>query len=121
MATDSYGTFTNSLAQAVYGTDTTIGRLTGATEVGYRMEMSDGIIIEPHVSITGIWNFDSDDLEINDVLVEPDESRAKVEGGVIVRSTPRGWAVRAAGSYDGIGGNDFESYSGSFWLNIPLN
>jgi hypothetical protein len=100
----------------------TIGRLTGGAEIGYRIQMSGGTIVEPTGSISGIWNFDdSSDLALIGVpLDNTDEARAKVEGGVILR-TPRGWAFRAAGAYDGIGGSDFNAYSGSFWLNIPLN
>jgi len=49
-----------------------------------------------------------------------DERTAKIEGGILVR-TANGWAFRAAASYDGIGAEDFESYSGSLWVNVPLN
>lgn len=80
------------------------------------------MIVEPTASISGIWNFDdSSDLALIGVPFDStDEARVKVEGGVILR-TPRGWAFRATGAYDGIGGTDFNAYSGSFWLNIPLN
>ncbi|WP_083566952.1 autotransporter outer membrane beta-barrel domain-containing protein [Hyphomicrobium sp. CS1GBMeth3] len=112
--------YTMGLGQAVGSTEATIGRLTGTMEVGYRMQRIDGTIIEPHVSIAGIWNFDTDDLSIGGVLHETDEARAKVEGGVLV-STPQGWGFRAAASYDGIGASDYDAYSGSLWINIPLN
>ena len=48
------------------------------------------------------------------------DNRAKVEGGVLIRA-PSGWGVRAAGTYDGIGSGDFDSYGGSLWINVPLN
>lgn len=117
---ESYDTYLNSLGQTVSGGDANIGRLTGGAEVAYRLQTWDGTIVEPMLGITGIWNFDSDDLVINGAVQETDESRAKVEGGVLVR-TPNGWGVRAAANYDGIGGGNFESYGGSLWVNIPLN
>jgi hypothetical protein len=76
--------------------------------------------VEPHVALNGIWNFDSDDLVIDGALTDTKETRAEVEGGVMV-TTASGWAVRAAGRYDGIGGDDFESYGGSLWVNVPLH
>ncbi len=84
------------------------------------MQTSNGTIVEPMVGIEGIWNFDSDDLVINGALQNSDDNRAKVEAGVLVR-TPSGWGIRAAGNYDGIGGDDFDSYGGSLWVNVPLN
>jgi outer membrane autotransporter protein len=115
-----YDDFRNSLGQLVEGHDIAIGRLTGAIEVGYKWETSDGTRVEPHMSITGIWNFATDDLEIDGASLDRDESRAKLEGGVLV-TTPQGWGLRAAGAYDGIGSDDLEAYSGSVWVNIPLN
>jgi outer membrane autotransporter protein len=115
-----YDDYRNSLGQLVEGHDIAIGRLTGAIEVGYKWETSDGTRIEPHMSITGIWNFATDDLEIDGASLDRDESRAKLEGGVLV-TTPQGWGLRAAGAYDGIGSDDLEAYSGSLWVNIPLN
>jgi outer membrane autotransporter protein len=117
---ESYDTYKNSIGQTVTAGDADIGRLTGGLEVAYRMQTSNGTIVEPMVGIEGIWNFDSDDLVINDVLQNSDDNRAKVEAGVLVR-TPSGWGIRAAGNYDGIGGDDFDSYGGSLWLNIPLH
>jgi outer membrane autotransporter protein len=115
-----YDDYQNNLGQTVEGHDISIGRLTVAAEVGYRIDLENGTMIEPHVSLTGIVNFATDELEINGALVETDDTRAKIEGGVLIR-TPSGWGLRAAGSYDGIGGDDFEAYSGSLWVNVPLN
>jgi hypothetical protein len=33
-----------------------------------RLQRPDGTIVEPMVGITGIWNFDSDDLVINGAI-----------------------------------------------------
>ena len=117
---ESSDAYTNSLGQSVGSTDAKIGRLTGTAEVGYRFLRSNGTVIEPHVALTGIWNFDSDDLIVNGVVVDTEESRAKVDGGVLI-TLPSGLGVRGAASYDGIGAEDYHAVSGSLWLNVPLN
>lgn len=118
---EEYDTYQNSVGQNVEGGDAKIGRVTGKMEVGYKTRASDGTTFEPHVAISGIWNFDTDKLVVNGSEVGTDESRALVEGGVIVTPADGRWKVRAAGKYDGIGNDDFESYGGSVWLSVPLN
>ena len=116
---EKHDAFTNSLGQVVSGSDISIGRFTLGSEVGYNIALRDGTLVEPHIGLTGIWNFHSDDLVINGVLVTPNSTRAKVEGGVILRS-PSGPSVRAAVSYDGIGDSDLSAVTGKFWVNIPF-
>lgn len=117
---EEYDTYKNSLGQTVDGAGISIGRATFGTEVRYRIMTSDGTLVEPHLGISGIWNFDSDDLVINGAVVETNKSRAKLDGGIVVRRQ-EGMGLRAAVSYDGIGESDFEAWSGQLWLNIPLN
>ena len=117
-----YDPFKNSLGQTVTGADVSIARLTYGTEVGYRFVFPNGVMMEPHIGIFGIWNFDSDNLLIDSALVIPGQSRARVEGGVIVRGPgPGGASVRAAISHDGIGDDDFSATTGKLWFNLPLN
>jgi outer membrane autotransporter protein len=111
--------FTNSLGQTVSGSNVSIGRFTLGSEVGYRIVLKDGSLLEPHIGLTGIWNFHSDDLVIDGVSVTPNSTRAKVEGGVTMRS-PSGPSVRAAVSYDGIGDSDLSAVTGKVWVNVPL-
>ena len=61
----------------------------------------------------------SNDLVINGALVTPNATRAKVEGGVLIRS-PSGPSVRAAVAYDGIGESDFSAVTGKVWVNVPF-
>ncbi|MEJ2518293.1 MAG: hypothetical protein P8Y82_10080 [Methyloceanibacter sp.] len=61
----------------------------GGGEIGYRMITSNGIIVEPTVSLEGLWNFDQSEVLVDGVPVEFDEGRAKLEGGLIVM-TPNG-------------------------------
>ena len=117
---EDYGSYSTSLQQTIPGGGASIGRVTGTMEVGYRFNGYGGSIIEPHVAISGIWNFDSDDLYVNGVLADSDESRARVEGGLLI-TTPSGVGLRGAAGYDGLGADDFEAVSGSLWINVPLN
>lgn len=112
--------YNNSIGQTIGANSITIGRVTFGPEFGYKHMMLDGSVIEPHIAIEGIWNFDGDDLVINGTTVDTDEFRAKVEGGVIF-ATPDGYKLRAAASYDGLGADDFEAWSAKAWLNIPLD
>jgi len=117
---ESYDPFRNSLGQIVDGSDMSIGRFTAGSELGYRITLHGGSLMEPYVGVTGIWNFHSDDLVIDGVLVTPNRTRAKVEGGVLLRS-PSGPSVRAAASFDGIGDNDFSAVTGKVWVSVPFN
>lgn len=117
---EEYDTYKNSLEQTVEGAGVSIGRSTFGMEVGYRIMARDGTLVEPHLGITGIWNFDSDDLVIDGTVVETNGSRAKLEGGVVVRRAD-GMGMRAAVAYDGIGDSDLEALSGQLWLSFPLN
>jgi outer membrane autotransporter protein len=116
---EGYGDFSNSLGQTVSGSEVSIARATLGSEVGYRFMLRNGLLVEPHVGLTGIWNFNSDDLVINGVVVTPSGTRAKVEGGVILK-TPAGPSMRAAVSYDGIGDSDFSAVAGQVWINVPF-
>ncbi len=117
---ESSQTYKNSLGQTIDAVDVTIGRLTFGPEFSYRKVTEDGTIIEPHLSIKGIWNFDTEELKLSTGTYETGELRAQIEGGIIVR-LPDGYAVRAAGSYDGLGDDDLEAWSFKTWFNMPLN
>jgi hypothetical protein len=82
--------------------------------------MSDGSLIEPHISLTGIWDFDKDKTaSVGGLLVGTDDFRMRVEAGVLVR-TPTGLGLRATVAYDGIGDDNFHALSGQLWVNVPL-
>jgi outer membrane autotransporter protein/uncharacterized repeat protein (TIGR01451 family) len=117
---ESYDNFLNSYGQSVSGESISIGRFTVGSEIGYRVQFASGAILEPHAALTGIMNFASDELVIDGVVVETSESRLKVDGGFNF-TLPSGWGMRAAGTYDGIGSEEFRSYSGSLLVNVPLD
>ena len=112
--------FNNSIGQSVGSTDVSLGRVTFGPEFGYKQTLEDGSVIEPHIAIEGIWQFDGHEIDFGDSTVKTDDFRAKVEGGIIY-ATPDGYKFRAAGSYDGIGDDSFDAWSAKAWLNIPLD
>jgi hypothetical protein len=103
----------------VDGVDVAIGRLTFGPEFGYRSTLENGLSIEPHLSVKGIWDFYGDELELSTGPVKPDDFRVQVEGGVTIQ-TPDGYSFRASGSYDGIGDKDLEAWTAKAGVNIPL-
>jgi len=116
---EKYDDYTKSLGQVVSGSDISIGRFTVGGEIGYGVVLKDETLVEPHIGLTGIWNFHSDELVTDGATVTPNSTHAKVEGGVTFRS-PSGASMRAAVAYDGIGDNNLSATTGKLWLNIPL-
>ena len=113
---DSYLT---SLEQNVDGVDVAIGRLTFGPEFGYRSTLQNGIGIEPHLSVKGIWDFYGDTLELSTGPVKAEDFRVQIEGGVTIQ-IPEGYSFRASGSYDGIGDKDLEAWTAKAGVNIPV-
>ncbi len=112
--------FTNSLGIFIPGQSVTLGRLSFGPEFSYRHQAANGTIIEPHASITGLWDFDdAGPLTLGNTVAGGNDLRAKVDGGVRL-TLPSGISLGAKVSYDGIGDNDFSAYSGKLQVNIPL-
>ena len=53
-------------------------------------------------------------------VVSPNDFRGLVEAGATLTTT-NGLSIRATGSYDGIGDDDFEAYKGQFFVIMPFN
>jgi hypothetical protein len=116
---ESQDVYRTSLGQMVDANNITMGRLTFGPEIGYRIVTSGGTVVEPHVAVEGVRNFNDPVLYLSTGPVSPEELRAKVEGGVLVR-LPDGVSARAAGAYDGIGDKNMEAWSAKVWLSLPL-
>ena len=101
----------------------TLGRVTFGPKVSYRAALEDGTILDPFVSIKGIWDFDKAkivDLTTGEASSTNDGIRGRFEGGLSLRM-PNGITISGQGFYDGVGANDFESYGGSIRLKLPFN
>ncbi len=113
--------YVDSLGISIPGQNLALGRVTFGPEIGYRYFASDGSIIEPHMALQGLWDFEKPDtLTLGNQVVGPDDFRGKLQAGVMVMM-PEGASVRATGSYDGIGSDDFHAYGGQMWVNLPLH
>ena len=73
------------------------------------------LIVEPQLELYGVWNFEDSTLLVNNAFFTPDDFTGRLEGGLQVY-LPKGWSVRGAAAYDGIGAD-----YGKVWLNMPLN
>ncbi|MCC2110703.1 MAG: autotransporter outer membrane beta-barrel domain-containing protein [Hyphomicrobiales bacterium] len=113
--------YVDALGLTVAAQTAALGRLVFGPEFAYRHTMPNGLVIEPHMSIMGLWDFNKPGAETAGGFVTAgSDFRATVEAGVIVHSTS-GLNVRAVGTYDGIGAAGYESYGGKLWINLPLD
>jgi Bacterial Ig-like domain (group 3) len=92
-----------------------LGRVTAGPEVGYRIGLSDGGLLEPFVGVKGVWDF----VRTDGLDTGPDALRARLEAGASVR-LPSGVQLRAAGAYDGVGGTVGQGWSGRGTFVMPL-
>ena len=118
---ETQNAYVDSLGATIGEQSVHIGRMTFGPEFGYAIQMNDGTIVEPHVSFTGMWDFDKDETaNIGGLIASTDEFRVKTEAGLMVRATD-GSSARATISYDGLGSSDLDAWGGQLWLSIPLN
>ncbi len=113
--------YVDSNGITIAGQTVKLGRLNFGPEVGYKFKLSDGSTFEPSLSLQGIWDFERENPATLDGI-EPgtDDLRAKVELGASFVS-PYGYTLRAAGSIDGLGSDDYKAYGGKLYVNMPLN
>ena len=105
------------------GQTISLGRLTFGPKVSCNLGREDSTVITPHVTITGIWDFDEAKIvNITTGLAtgSSDVSRARVEGGLSA-CLANSVSISGAGFYDGIGAHDLEIYGGSLKVTVPLN
>ncbi len=115
---EEYSTNTNVtiLAQTVG-----LGRATFEPEFAYHWITSKNTLIEPQLTLTGIWDFDpASGLAIPGFTYETDQWRASIEASIQVAWTS-GVTLRASGFYDGIGARGFEARGARIWLDLPLD
>jgi len=119
-------TYVDTPGNTVLGQTVRLGRLTFGPEFRYKSYGTDGSILEPHISFTGMWDFDEDDdadiASVGGLLVSDDDFRVKIEAGLLAHNPNFSAAsFRGTVSYDGLGDNDFSAWGGQLWVNWPLN
>ncbi len=98
-----------------------LGRLRFGPEISRRYQMASGIIIEPHLALRGLWDFDGTGVTVGGINYSQAEGfRGMTEIGFIVQR-PDDFNIRAVFKYDGIGVSDYNAYGGQLWINVPLN
>jgi opacity protein-like surface antigen len=113
--------YTDSLGVFIPSQTIVLGRTTFGPEFAHRYVTADDLIVEPHVAVTGIYDFRKDGtMTIQGVTVGVQDFRAKLEAGLLVGRSDN-YSVRLAGTYDGIGDRSLNVYGGQIWLNAPLN
>ena len=103
------------------GQSYTLGRLNFGPEVGYSISLANGLILEPLVSVQGIWDFEgTHPVTFNEILGGTPDLRAKVQTGVTLVA-PWGYSIRGTGFIDGLGADDYKAYGGQLMINMPFN
>ena len=114
--------YTDSLGVTVPSQTVSLGRVTFGPEVSYVFQ-GDGMEVEPHIGIQGIWDFDKAEIvDLTSGLAAGSSAdlRARVEAGLSFRFA-NGASLTGEGFYDGIGVDDLDMYGGSARLTVPLN
>ncbi len=112
--------YTDSNGFAIPSQTVALGRATFGPEVGYRMGFADGGYIEPHLGMTGVFDFDKDGKVLGGLATAADTLRARMTGGVTYHGG-NGTRFEASGFYDGLGDSNFETYGGKLGFVLPLN
>ena len=118
--TERQEAYTNAIGIAIDNQSVTLGRLTFGPEVGYRLAVGEGRVIEPFVGLKGVWDFaKTAETTAAGEPVGHDPWRGRIETGATFR-TASGLSFRALGSYDGIGDSQFHAWQGRATLVAPL-
>ncbi len=117
-ASDSY---VDTLGVTIPEVKSTLGQASFGPEIAYRHIARDGSILEPRLSLQGIWSFAGNGVDaVAGIPAGPDEMRGRVELGIRAIAAS-GLTVDLSGSYDGIGAGSWHAVSGMASISVPLN
>lgn len=112
--------YTNAIGIGIDGQQFALGRLAIGPEAAYTMKLGDERTLEPFVGLKGVWDFaKTTQATAAGEPVGGNDARARVEAGATLRS-PSGLSFRALGSYDGIGDDNFQAWSGRATVVVPF-
>lgn len=119
---EDHEAFTDSAGTRIDSQTVELGRLEIGGEVGYRVEMDNGVIVDPYVSLHGLYDFQTEGRVAVSQTVSTKQGtlRARVGGGVTV-NFGNGAHAQVGIAYDGIGEDDYEAVSGHARVAIPLD
>src|SRR5690606_17126338 len=97
-----------------------IGRLRFGPEIAWRHDIGDGVHVEPHFSLKGVWDFiEADSVALDGVVHTYGGLRGLAEIGLLIRRADNA-SLRINAKYDGIGVDDYRVLGAQVWLSIPL-
>lgn len=119
---EDHEAFTDSAGTRIDSQTVELGRLEIGGEVGYRMELDNGVIVDPYVSLHGLYDFQTEGRVAVSQTVSTKQGtlRARVGGGVTV-NFGNGAHAQVGIAYDGIGEDDYEAISGHARVAVPLD
>ena len=100
-----------------------IGELEFGPKFTWTNQLEDGTLLKPFFALEGIWTFEAsanEDSVNQGEFVTEEGLRGRVKAGMDLIKPGLG-EFSTEISYDGIGDDDFEAWSGKVWLTIPLN
>jgi hypothetical protein len=112
--------YTNAIGIAIDNQSISLGRLAFGPEIGYRLAVGGGSVLEPFVGFKGVWDFaKTDETTVAGEPVGREAWHGRVETGATLRGAS-GLLLRAQGSYDGIGDGHFHAWLGRATIVVPL-
>ncbi|NOX82230.1 MAG: autotransporter domain-containing protein [Alphaproteobacteria bacterium] len=112
--------FASTTGAFIGGQTVALGRAAIEPEVAYRYVTQSGILIEPQLTLAGVWDFETPSgLSIPGWSVSAEKFRARIEGAVLI-AFKNGYGLRMSGAYDGIGASGYSGYSARLWFDVPM-
>jgi outer membrane autotransporter protein len=117
--------FTETFGTVVPEVKSRLGQAKAGPEISYRLQLHDGVVIEPRAGLQLIWNFAGDTTvagqgPLNGENAGPQGVRGRAELGLRATSVG-GVGLDLSGAYDGIGSNGFSAITGRAAVRVPLN
>ena len=121
---DVAGSYTDRFGVVIPKVRSRLGQARVGPEISYRHQFRPDVVLEPRAGLQLISRFAGDTTasglgQINGENVGPLGTRSRAEIGFRL-STPRGIGVNLAGSYDGIGINDYSAFTGQVMVRVPV-
>jgi outer membrane autotransporter protein len=117
--------FTETYGTIVPEVKSRLGQAKAGPEVAYRLQLNDGIVLEPRAGVQVIWNFAGDTTvagqgQLNGENAGPQGVRGRAELGLRATSAG-GVGLDLSSAYDGIGTNGYSNVTARATVRLKLN
>ena len=122
---DTADSYTDTFGAFVPQVRSRIGQAKIGPEFGYRFQLGEGTVVEPHAGVQLIWDYvrnlsAAGFVDSNGDATGLAELRGKADLGL--RATLSGGvAIDVSGSYDGIGSSGLQAVTGQAAVRVPLD